>query len=166
MFLSYLSLPAHPSALYKNLAAEAMASITTGEPHIVTTKDTDPFVAINTMGSAAQQQLDQCRFFYDTAISFPVVAMIWAPYNIDGMATNLYHQSFRGDDIIFPSLAANIDVCWAAGHPRAMLHWALTIMHARDIIASYPGPARTDLSNTSKLVWWAQRINLRVYGAR
>jgi hypothetical protein len=91
-------------------------------------------------------------------------AFVWAPnYQIDPLIfSNL--PIFGTDEILFSSLDMELPVGWAAGHVYAMIKWAATCRDTETIdFVPWPQIKGTP-SSTANIVWWAQRINLRVYG--
>jgi len=71
--------------------------------------------------------------------------------------------NFRPDEILFHDLNIESQLSWAAGHPHALIKWAAT---CRDLeyLDFIPWPQYGEASSdTADLVWWAQRINLKVY---
>lgn len=91
-------------------------------------------------------------------------ALVWATrYYVDPTVfVNL--PTFRTDEIMFPNLATELKVGWAAGHANALIKWAATCRDAA-ALEFKPWPQLVEISSsTANLVWWAQRINLRVYG--
>jgi len=100
-----------------------------------------------------------CAGGSDTAV------LVWSYYDMlgaDAIIDKL--PNFRADEIMFPTLNMESHVGWAAGHAKALIRWAATCRHAAlTDITTWP-QSRSLASGTANLVWWAQRINLQVYG--
>jgi len=77
-------------------------------------------------------------------------------------------QDARGDEIIFNSLDVYKKRAWAMGNPRAVVKWASCALNVENInFAVFPQSGTDPHLNkfpTSRLVWIAYRIGLRVYG--
>ena len=115
-------------------------------------------------GHAMQDRLGlDGAFWHDT---MPYLAFIWSPHAGYALETLMStYDNLRGDEIIFHTLDNTLVAGWVFGHARAMLHWSLTLPHAIAIGDHWPPIHDAEKTETSRIVWWAQRINLRVYGA-
>ena len=92
--------------------------------------------------------------------------LLWSRYDlvkIDSVISQL--RDFSRDQISFPTLDIQQSAGWTAGHSIALTRWAAVCRQA-DHMDLIPWPHRiTKRDTTANLVWWAQRINLRVYEA-
>ena len=136
----------------------------------IETNDMDHLRCIAEMSLHLQRNLDELNFFWTSAEAKTVCMFMWAPYNMHNIDRIGHDLTVRGDEIIFPTIDTRENVSWAVGHPRALLNWGLTLPYAGTVADPYPRQPRIrlaggELSNTARLIWWAQRINLRVYSA-
>ena len=76
-------------------------------------------------------------------------------------------ENIRSDELVVESLDMTQELTYIAGHTRALVKWAATIRHAM----AFEGDTWSDQvcessirATTSRYVWWAQRINLKIYG--
>ena len=73
----------------------------------------------------------------------------------------------RGDELVFNQLDLNKPRGWAIGNPRSIIKWAACSLTLENLYAScFPEGNKGDSFQypTSRLVWLAYRIGLRVYG--
>lgn len=89
-----------------------------------------------------------------------MLAIVW---NALSWASLMVPRRDRPDEITFDSIAADRPVGWAAGHRNAIIRWAATCYHS-DELHFEPWPQnRCVADKQAGLVWWAQRMNLKVY---
>lgn len=113
-------------------------------------------IKIAKLGLAMEQHL--MTAVSDTAL------LLWSRYDLtkaDAIISGL-NRSHR-DQIIFPTCDIQQSVGWAAGHSVALTRWAAVCKEV-DHMDFMPWPHHINQRDvTANLVWWAQRINLRVY---
>ena len=120
---------------------------------------------IRDAGHALQDRLGLDGYFWNNDAESNTLACIWPPYSVDGLPCALdKYCDMRGDEIVFQSLDSTQHISWAFGHARGFLHWSLTVLHAEKIVDQWP-QLYDQKSETAVLIWWAQRINLKVYSA-
>lgn len=86
------------------------------------------------------------------------VLFIWEKLdsNFDDISKHI--KDFRGDELLIKDTES---VNWVLGSPRAIIKWAASMSKLRDIL-----PQRTifpRIDNTRKLIWWAMRLELKLY---
>lgn len=86
------------------------------------------------------------------------ILFIWEKLDIDFNELSKHLIDFRGDEVLIKD---TISVNWIVGNPRAIIKWAASISKLRDILPQRTIYPRTD--NTRKLIWWAMRLNLKLY---
>ena len=98
-----------------------------------------------------------------TAVSDKTLIM-WSRYDLAAADTVIDSlHGFHRDQIVFPTLDMQQTAGWAAGHSVALTRWAAACREA-DHMDLIPWPHHmTKRDTTANLIWWAQRINLRVY---
>lgn len=115
---------------------------------------------------------DRHEWYLDRSVMDPVV-IAWQPYDTGLLPQALRLSPLRGDELVVPTLDSRQSISWMMGHPRAVLLWSLTVRNLRRFGDVWPADAVRNLnspeknitfSDESKMVWWAQRLNLRVYG--
>jgi hypothetical protein len=119
--------------------------------------------AIDAAAQHAQLVLDQHQA-WSRPFNSPLL-FTWHPFDLTGLHRAIAMGPLRGDEIVFPHLAVDSEISWAYGHARSMLTWGLTLHHSDQIADPWPTAKRGNKSDGASLIWWAQRINLRVYGA-
>lgn len=94
--------------------------------------------------------------------------IIWDVNDLDNILSALSSWSNpRGDEIIFDQLHVYNPRGWAIGNPRSIVKWAACSLTLEQLDAScFPEPKKQDSFQvpTSRLVWLAYRIGLKVYG--
>lgn len=74
----------------------------------------------------------------------------------------------RGDEIVFNNLQMHSIRGWALGNPRSIIKWAACSLHLIDIDYPLFPQSSVDLTHntnsSSRFVWIAYRIGLKVYG--
>jgi len=94
--------------------------------------------------------------------------IVWNDCDIDNLKIALDKWSNpRGDEIVFNQLHVQFPRGWAIGNPRSIIKWAACSLTLERLVAScFPEPKKTHSFEypTSRLVWLAYRIGLKVYG--
>lgn len=88
----------------------------------------------------------------------PSILLVWEKLDFDFEIVSNYTKDFRGDEVLVKD--AN-SVNWIAGNHRAIIKWAACMSKLRDMLPQRTIYPRTD--NTRKLLWWAMRLNLKLY---
>lgn len=135
--------------------------------------DATAYDRVHTAGMALQDWADHRHEWYARGSGIGPVAMVFRPGDLDILPRAISLPPLRGDELVIPTLDSRKAVPWVMGHPRAMLLWSLTVRNLSDMGDVWPADAVRNLnsperniqfSEESKMVWWAQRMNLRVYG--
>jgi len=99
---------------------------------------------------------------------YTTACIIWDDCDIDQFTTALTAwEKPRGDEIIFNQLHMDHPRGWAIGNPRSIIKWAACALTLEYLDANcFPEPKKQDSFQypTSRLVWLAYRIGLKVYG--
>lgn len=168
MFLSFTAVDQHVSSLVQNLYSQAVEDIGAAgfsppvETHVGNSHLLDK---IKSVGMVMQHHFDQLDYFWHSTNESKVL-VAWPPYHMHGLEIIGRLREYRGDEIAFETLDVDQHISYAVGHPRAMITWAVTLSHAQVFQDPWPCSHSTDSTSTARMVWWAQRINLKVYSAR
>ena len=171
MLISYVAVPRHQSNMHSTLHDDArsqLSKISRIDIRNIETSEHTLFGLVQDLGEAVDRDHHD-NFFWKQDESNTRIMLVWPPYDITNIAGCSEIESLRADELLFPSLDIAEHLCWVAGHPRAMLHWVSTLHHSMAVTDPHPGFHRANASNrriseTASMVWWAQRINLKVYG--
>jgi hypothetical protein len=168
MFLAYASIDPLQSAMSRDMyeqATNVLANQNGPNPKTIASKGCNILENISAAGLVIQQDMDDLGYFWHKHAAPCAVILMWPPYDLTCMGDIRQYYDIRGDEIMFPTLASDATICYAIGHPRALLNWSTTLHHAQSVSDPWPHRHRTAIAPTAKLVWWAQRINLKVYSA-
>lgn len=101
----------------------------------------------------------------DRPLSRESIMIVWSRYEIFELA-NLINTIpvLDIDHLLFPHLDMELDVGWVVGQPNALIKWGATCMDAYAIDEQVWPVQKSTMSGTALLIWWAQRINLKVFG--
>lgn len=169
MFLSFASVDQYQSSLSRNLYDDAVASLTHlgwMPPNEIHGGGRDVISKVGHAAMVMQQRFDELDYFWRADAGPCALLLMWPPYDLTRLSAVSTYCDLRGDEIIFSTMAMDSTISYAIGHPRAMINWAITLSHSKSIPDPWPTAHRVSPSDTAKMVWWAQRINLRVYEAR
>ena len=86
------------------------------------------------------------------------VVLIWEKLDSNFLDVYRYTKDFRGDEVLVKD---SNSVNWIAGNPRAIIKWAASVSKLIDVLPQRTIYPRTD--NTRKFIWWAMRLNLKLY---
>jgi hypothetical protein len=97
---------------------------------------------------------------------YNTVTMIWDKNHIKNLVPSIEKwKDIRGDEIVFNSLQYDIHRGWALGNPRSIIKWASCVLNVENIdFTSFPHHEISGNNKSSRLVWLAFRIGLKVYG--
>lgn len=101
----------------------------------------------------------------DIDLRLDAVGICWYPDHVQTIMLN-HVTNLRGDEMIFHHLNVAQPIGWVIGHPRSILKWAATLADCWSLEDYWPTRNKVNIFETGVLVWWAQRINLKVYSAR
>jgi hypothetical protein len=106
---------------------------------------------------------------WNKSASYDIAAIVWDNHVplLEPMIKQWSTTGIRGDELVFPTLHMDVSRHWVIGHPRALIKWSSCVTHIEDI-DYIVFPQHSDHPNTrptSRLVWIAHRIGLKVYGA-
>lgn len=110
-------------------------------------------------GLRIESKLSEVDFRSDT------VTICWYPDHLRTISFD-HKTDLRGDELIFHHLNVTQPIGWVTGHPRSILKWAATLTDCHTLDDYWPSKTRISMFDTGILVWWAQRINLKVYASR
>jgi hypothetical protein len=102
--------------------------------------------------------------------SHNIAAIVWGDHLLrllDPTLEKWANRNIRGDELIFHSLDMNEFRHWVIGHPRALIKWASCVTHIEHI-DHHVFPQHSDHPEarpTSRLIWLAHRIGLKIYGS-
>lgn len=88
----------------------------------------------------------------------PSILFIWEKLDSDFDKILKYTKDFRGDEVLVKDPNS---VNWIAGNHRAIIKWAASMSKLKDMLPQRTIHPRND--DTRKLVWWAMRLNLKLY---
>ena len=86
------------------------------------------------------------------------ILFIWEKLDSDFDRITSYVKDFRGDEILIKD---SFSVNWMLGNPRAIIKWAASMSKLKGLLPQRTIYPRTD--NTRKLIWWAMRLDLKLY---
>lgn len=93
------------------------------------------------------------------------IILIWSRYHILALSQLIGQIPRLGiDELWFPHLDMELDIGWAVGRANALIKWGATCMDAYTLKEKPWPEIKSTMSETALLVWWAQRINLKVFG--
>lgn len=100
---------------------------------------------------------------------YTIGAIVWGDHLLKLLEPTIKHwgeKGLRGDELVFPTLHMDIPRHWVIGHPRALIRWASCVTHIEkiDYIVFPQHTDHPETRPTSRLVWIAHRIGLKVYG--
>ena len=97
---------------------------------------------------------------------YNTVSIIWNRIHANNLVSSIEKwKDIRGDEIVFNSLQCDIYRGWALGNPRSIIKWASCVLNIEDIeFTLYPQHEISGTNKSSRLVWLAYRIGLKVYG--
>ena len=101
---------------------------------------------------------------------YNIAAIAWGDHLLkllDPTLEKWCNTGIRGDELVFPTLHMDTPRHWVIGHPRALIKWASCVTHIENIdYMVFPQHSdHPETRPTSRLVWMAHRIGLKVYGA-
>lgn len=129
------------------------------------------FVKISKAGILIEKHLllDKKPLLWTESPPYSLVGIVWSNNSLDTLveSKNKWQNNLRGDELIFPTLDAYSHRSWVIGHPRAVIKWASVVYNFENLEhQTWPQhDGHPDTKPTSRLVWLAHRIGLKVYGS-